>query len=132
MGAVGLYWGVLCTLTHLPGRPGLEPLRPGIPHLDKVGHAAAFAVLAVLACVVISQYRLVSLRGLLVVAIGLAIYAGIDEYTQGWVPLRTPDPLDWMADAAGILVGIMLYVLIRRVLCRSATDVAVTAKSWPT
>ncbi len=132
VGAVGLYWGVLCTLTHLPGNPGPEPLRPGVPHLDKVGHTAAFAVLAILACVVISQFRPVALRELLAVAIGLAVYAGLDEYTQGWVPLRTPDPLDWLADVAGILVGILLFVLIRRVLRRSASDATVTVKPPPT
>jgi VanZ family protein len=102
-----------------------------VPHLDKVGHAAAFAVLAILASVVISQFRPVAFRGLLAVALGLAVYAGLDEYTQGWVPLRTPDPLDWMADVAGILAGILLFVLIRRVLCRSASDPTAIAKSPP-
>jgi VanZ family protein len=130
--AVGLYWLLLFTLTHLPGRPGPLPLGHHISHLDKIGHVAAFTLLGLLSCAALSLFGKLSGHMLISVAIGLTIYAGLDEYTQSWVPGRTADPLDWLADVAGIVAGILLFVWIRRVLRRSASDATATPDLPPT
>jgi VanZ family protein len=130
VGAVGLYALFLFTLTHLPRRPPDVLSLPGVPHQDKVGHAAAFASLALFTCAVVSLFQPLSIRGLVAVGLGLIGYAALDEYTQGWVPLRTPDPLDWLADIAGILAGLALFVILRWVI-RSTTVKAPSAIKLP-
>ena len=44
--------------------------------------------------------------------IGMA-YGAIDEWTQQFVPGRTPDPYDYLADAAGLWCAIGIYVLAK-------------------
>jgi VanZ family protein len=114
--AIGLYWVLLFTLTHLPKRPGPTPLRTTISRLDKLGHAGAFAVLAMLACVVFSTFGPVKRFQLFVIGVALAAYGAIDEFTQGWVPHRTPDLLDWIADVVGILAGMATFLVVRQLI----------------
>jgi VanZ family protein len=113
--AIGIYWAMLLVLTHLPGEE--REVRPNrIPHLDKIAHAAAFAGLAVLACVAVAAFRPLTLPILVGIACALALYAAVDEFTQGWVRHRTPDFSDWLADMLGMLAGIGAFLLARRAL----------------
>jgi len=114
--AIGLYWALLFTLTHLPGDEDNE--RPGrkIPHLDKVAHAAAFAGLAALACLAVAAFRPVTPQVLACIGGLLAAYAAFDEWTQGLIRDRTPDLRDWLADMLGMLAGIGAFLLARRAL----------------
>jgi len=117
--AVGIYWAMLLVLTHLPGEE--REVRPRrIPHLDKVAHAAAFAGLAVLALAAVAAFRPVTPPVLAGLACALALYAAVDEFTQGWVRHRTPDLRDWLADMLGMLAGIGTFLLARRVLVGSS------------
>jgi VanZ family protein len=118
--AIGLYWLLLFVLTHLPGDPRPEPPEGVIPHLDKLAHSAAFAGLAFLACVGASTFRPVTPQVLGSVAAALALYAAVDEQTQGWVPFRVPDFRDWVADMLGMLVGLCAFLLACRLASRSA------------
>ena len=113
--AIGIYWAMLLVLTHLPGEE--REVRPRrIPHLDKIAHAAAFAGLAVLACVTVAAFRPVTPLILVGIACALALYAAVDEFTQGWVRHRTPDLRDWLADMLGMLAGIGAFFLAWRAL----------------
>lgn len=80
--------------------------RPSVPvdlggGLDKVAHFGAYLVLGgLLARAVVSRGS-----GIL---LGWA-YAASDEIHQTFVPGRTFEIADWVADALGVLVGVFLF-----------------------
>lgn len=65
---------------------------------DKVNHALAFAVLAMLGCGSYPERRAPVLLGLLA-------YGGLIELLQSFTGYRTAETLDVVADAVGLLVG---------------------------
>lgn len=70
------------------------------PGSDKVGHFAAFALLA-------AMLTLATERPLLAAALA-TLYGATDEVHQAFVPGRWSDPLDLLADALGAAVGAWL------------------------
>ena len=77
---------------------------PQLPHpTDLLWHAAGFLVLSLLAWRSMATPHI----GWLAVAT-LALYGGILELLQHWIPGRSPSWLDWLADIAGILLGALL------------------------
>lgn len=40
-----------------------------------------------------------------------AVYGLSDEFHQAFVPMRTPDPLDWVTDVLGASVGLAVVLL---------------------
>ncbi len=103
-----IYWTLLFVGTHLPGDPNFRPTE-SVPHIDKVAHAGAFAGLAVLLLVGLSGWIRPSVALGLAVLTSLAIYAGLDEFTQGFVRFRQSDVRDWVADMLGVLVGMAVF-----------------------
>lgn len=80
------------------------------PHADKLLHAGAFGVLAFLvawglrrAC---PAWPLV--RPLLIALLVTVLYGGLDELHQHFVPGRTSDPFDLLADGTGGLAAVLL------------------------
>jgi hypothetical protein len=63
-------------------------------------HAISFLVLAVLA---LTPRWAVPRWGIVLI---LAIYGGLTEILQGFLPPRTPEWMDWFQDLAGIAAGI--------------------------
>ena len=74
---------------------------------DKVNHALAFAVLAVLGLLSYPERKAALLAGLLV-------YGGAVELLQGLTDYRTAEWLDWGADSVGLVFGSMLARLSPR------------------
>lgn len=64
---------------------------------DKVEHALLFAALALLG-------RAGWPRRPAMLALGLLAYGAAMELAQSFTPWRVGDPLDWLADAVGLLV----------------------------
>lgn len=116
LAGVLLYWGALFVGTHLPGDDRIDPQH--FPQLDKVIHAAAFAGLALLVCTGAAGWWRPGLQFYLVVICSLALYAGIDELTQGFVPYRQSDPRDWLADMLGTLAGVGAFAAIYWLIAR--------------
>ncbi len=91
---------------------------PRLPkRFDKVIHFTEYLVLAVLLYrgLVFPPGRERMLVFLAVICAGLAVGA-LDEFTQYFLPRRNSSIIDWLADAAGILVGTSLAsVRYRRV-----------------
>ena len=82
------------------------PSEQGIPHLDKVVHAALFAALAAS-----TRWRFgPHLAGLITV---LAYAAASELVQQHWLAKRDGDVRDLAADAVGALLG---WLLARRLL----------------
>ena len=99
--APALAWAAaLWMASSLPTVPG-----PELPAADKVAHFSAYAVLGAL--LAFGAARTGTAPGV-AVALGL-LYGGVDEVHQAFVPGRAPDPLDWVADAAGVLAAVFLY-----------------------
>lgn len=88
---------------------GLLSIFPEVP--DKLAHAFAYAVLA-------AFLTLGSGRPLLAVALAVA-YGASDEIHQAFVPGRTPEVLDLVADAVGAVVGSAAAVWGSRLLWRN-------------
>ncbi|MCA9035926.1 MAG: VanZ family protein [Planctomycetaceae bacterium] len=72
---------------------------------DAVKHAAAFAALA--GVTASFCFRLLNSLPTCVI-IGLTTYAAATEILQGFVPGRSCDPLDAVANSVGIVVGLLL------------------------
>lgn len=102
-----VYWIFLFTGTHLPGS-AIKSMH----FSDKVMHFSAFAGLAFLLAWSLPR-QIGRFPGLLVAASITLTYAVIDEYTQGFVPNRTPDVQDFVADALGMLFGFAAYLTLR-------------------
>ena len=98
------YWLVIFSGTHVPGNQS-----SGGGHSDKVAHFSAFAGLAFLLCCTVACFR--PMRPAYYGAIlGLvACYGMFDELTQLLVRYRTADPLDWLADMCGAIMGMLIF-----------------------
>jgi VanZ family protein len=78
---------------------------PEILGFDKVAHFGAYGLLGVLLAFATDRSRLpIAVAAVLGVA-----YGATDEIHQMFVPGRSPDVLDWCADAAGVLAACYLY-----------------------
>lgn len=110
LSAIG-WAGVLYYLSDQP-RLGIQPLFSGE---DKLFHAAAYSVLGFLILGAIKPAWNGYSRGQILLAAGLAaVYGVLDEFHQYFVPGRSADPFDAIADLAGGLLGVLLMVAITR------------------
>ena len=104
------YWLMLFIATHLPKVP-----MPHVTNSDKYIHFAAFAGLAFLlawSIPTIPNKRWVNVLLALAIAI---IYGAVDEISQTPVG-RTADIMDWAADSAGAVFGVVCYVILRQII----------------
>lgn len=93
--------------------PGPSLPSPAVPHLDKLAHAGAYAVLGWLVA------RAMGARSVKAVAAATAIaalYGASDELHQAFVPGRDPSVADALADLGGALCGALLWrgLILRR------------------
>ena len=116
-----LYWIVIAVFTHLPS--GLIPVR-FFNVFDKFQHFTAFLGLAVLLCAVWTNLGASTFRMLVTVLLILAAYGVLDELTQSFIPGRTPDLYDWVADMLGSIAGAGAFGVIRE--CLRGHDCPVT------
>jgi VanZ family protein len=89
--------------------------RPSLPVAlhsgsDKLAHFAAYSILGLL--LAFGQARSAVPLGWVLV-IGMIVGA-LDETYQGFVPGRARELGDWVADAAGVVTGVLLYHRFRR------------------
>ena len=106
---LAVYWVALFLATHLPGS--------SLPKLgsDKAYHLMAFFGLSVLLNWVLSQ-KIPSARTRIISVLAIAIvYAIFDEWSQQFVPNRSPDVADAIADACGAALGVIAFGLAMRV-----------------
>lgn len=109
--ALIVYWILIFIGTHIPEIPSSAPKIN-----DKVMHFCAYFGLTTFLCYV-SKPNVFWKRFGRIALIALS-YAGIDEFTQSFVPSRTADWLDFAADACGTASAIGCYVLAQTVVRR--------------
>ena len=108
---LSVYWLAIFAATHLPSRA-----LPGLQWSDKVYHIIAFSGLAfLLAWALPNRLSRTFPHVVLAALIGL-LYACLDEFTQQFIPGRTCDVWDVLADAGGIAIGLAIYWTLRQAL----------------
>jgi VanZ family protein len=103
---LAIYWVTIFVATHIPVRS-----MPKIDNFDKYMHTAAYAVLAFLMVLALSNPRSTWVP-YVVTAIVAALYGVFDEFSQGFVG-RSSDIVDWYFDCLGIVVGLVAFAIAR-------------------
>ena len=84
---------------------------PDVRGVDKFAHLCMYAVLGFLTARAASPgtrpWRLFTL-----VLVGISVFGALDEWHQQFVPGRSADPRDWIADTIGAGVGGMMSVAV--------------------
>ena len=106
------YWGVIFIATHIP-----KGQMPDISKSDKLMHMIAFAGLAFLLAWAFpkeSKRPYAHLIGAWIVA---CAYGAVDELSQ--IPVgRHADVRDWIADSIGAVLGLIAYMIARKLWIR--------------
>jgi len=76
--------------------------------LDKLAHFAVFGALAT-SIIRLDYFQKLAWRGPLVVWAMVSMYGALDEYRQSFTPGRYMEFDDWIADALGAGVAVLLY-----------------------
>jgi VanZ family protein len=117
--ALAVYIIAMVIATHTPIEPGLitDTRWPGA---DKLAHVGIYGGLSfLLALVVVLRNVRRGLRRCLSraqyawIAAGVTMYAAIDELTQPWTG-RDRSFWDWVADVAGMALGLVLFAAVER------------------
>ncbi len=106
---LAVYWLAIFVATHLPGS-ALPPLGS-----DKAYHLMAFFGLSVLLSWVLSQKIAAARTWVIAVLVITISYAIFDEWSQQFVPNRTPDISDVVADACGSALGVIMFALALKI-----------------
>ncbi len=109
-----LYWCpvvIYCTLIFLQSSFPAPDKIPDLPHIDKVLHFSAYALLGAL---FFRAYRRPSITKNITFLILLSIFSstlyGItDEIHQYFILERSADPLDALTDFIGSIIGVISY-----------------------
>ena len=113
------YWFpilIYCFLIFLQSSfPSIEDL-PQQPHADKVFHFAGYALLGFLFYRALTTSRIKENRGLLMLLGSLlsALYGASDEIHQYFVPQRSAEVADMIADALGSVAGAFICSMAYR------------------
>jgi polysaccharide biosynthesis protein VpsQ len=88
-----------------------------IPYADKFGHLALFATLGFLCNLAFPRIRLHFLpRVITGITFVLFLLISLEELTQAFIPARTCDLADWLADLAGLASGQFAAICLLRSL----------------
>lgn len=108
-----VYWTILFIATTLP----VESI-PTVAISDKIHHLVAYFILSVLLYLTLIYQRkskTLFTNAPSATILLASIYGALDEIHQIFVPGRFADILDWLADFAGTLLGVLLIsYLIRK------------------
>ena len=112
-----LYWLpalLYCLLIFIQSSYPVTQSLPSILHMDKLAHAAAYALLGFLIFRAFQSTRIQKSAVLLVILSALAssLYGISDEIHQYFVPSRTADIVDVAADIMGSFMGAIAAQII--------------------
>jgi VanZ family protein len=119
-----LLWGpVVLQMAIIFGASSLSnpgPLPGGMS--DKGGHFLGYVILSLVLLRALAGGRAggITWRTAILAVVGSTLYGVSDEVHQYFVPGRTPDVVDVMADALGAGAGVALGGLVRRLLPQRA------------
>jgi VanZ family protein len=114
----GAYTVLLVCATHSPRPQEILGSGPGVPS-DKTMHVVAYFLLSGLAAATLVARGHWTVARVAWLAVGLVLFAAIDEVTQPFFS-RFADRVDWVADCAGIALGIGAVAAVVTALKRRA------------
>jgi VanZ family protein len=88
----------------------LPPVPSWLTAWDTVGHAGLYAVLGALLGYG-KHHATSSPPHWVLIGIG-ALYGATDEWHQAFVPRRSPDLADWVADVTGVALGYTVLLIL--------------------
>jgi len=114
--------GYVLLIFSLSTRAYMKPPGPEFHYKDKVAHLCEYSVLGMLLWGALGarserSERARALTLLMLVAIGASVGA-TDEMIQGFVPGRSKDIFDWIADTIGVSIGVSAFLFTRARLAR--------------
>ncbi len=101
-----VYWIILFAATSIP-----SDHVPSLGVSDKFKHFGAYAVLASLvyaALFIQNRYKIFKQKPALFTIIITALYGALDEIHQSFIPGRSCELMDWVADVIGILLAVII------------------------
>jgi VanZ family protein len=118
--AAGLRWAPVIALSalivYLSGQSHLPEVGPSFPERDKVIHGGVYAVWGLLFLFAARRQwpRLGLASGVALATLAAALFGLSDEFHQSFVPDRTADVFDLLADTVGGFCGALAYGLLCR------------------
>jgi VanZ family protein len=88
---------------------------------DKGLHTVEYGVLGLLVCHAVLGEGLTGVKAVLIAVVVASAYGASDEWHQAYVPLRSSDVRDWVADTTGSILGAGVLFL-QRWLVQKATE----------
>ena len=106
----------MALIFYLSSRPDVPNVLPGLTFGDKIIHLAAYVLLALLwGRAITRRWTAIDDKKVFVIAVlCTGLYGISDEIHQSFVPGRSADSLDAIADIAGAMVGARLYIRYKR------------------
>ncbi len=95
----------------LPFRESLIPEFGGFKHWDKIVHLCLFAVTGFISVYSAGFFSRFGARVLFGLILGLVLASGT-EFGQSLLPFRDPDVYDFLADLAGLFLGLLFFTLL--------------------
>ena len=110
-----LWAAIILLLTSIPGSD--------IPHVnflnfhasDKIVHSTMYGIFAWLATRSLVRAGRPLRQAVLIVLLGIALFAALDEWHQQFIPGRSMDVFDWLADISGATIGTLAAVMAPKV-----------------
>ncbi len=109
---LAVYWTLLLVGTSLPADSV-----PGFGIGDKLLHFFAYFVLTVLLSLTLlmqNKYHFLKEKYILFSIIIASVYGLLDEIHQSYIPGRSNDILDWIADTLGAITAVLLLDFMMR------------------
>lgn len=113
---LAVYWSILFVGTSLPSDRAIT-----FTVSDKFQHFAAYSILSFmlsLAFLVQDKHRAVKEKYLIMAVLVSSVYGTLDEIHQIFVPGRSADVFDLIADAIGSVTGAMLFYFFNKYILR--------------
>jgi VanZ family protein len=114
------YWLLILTLTSLPGND-----MPDVKISDKIEHLLAFGGLGFLLHLSLriqDKFSTIKKMPWLFSILFVALYAAFDELHQLFIPGRSCDINDWIADMIGVTIGVGIMALLMVVFDKKKPD----------
>jgi hypothetical protein len=92
------------------------PFLDHIPYGDKVGHIGLFGTLSFLCNLAFPKFRLRFLpRFVTATTFVLLVLISLEELSQAFIPSRTCDIKDWLADLTGLFAGQLAAIVLLKI-----------------
>ncbi len=111
---ITIYWFpvlIYCLLIYVQSSHPAPKILPNYPFMDKLLHFVCYALLGAL---FLRAFNTTPIKHnltfvLILSALLSSLYGISDEIHQSFVPFRTADPMDVVADILGSIAGVYLY-----------------------